>query len=265
MFLDGHVHSFNLGHGDLEAMYLAGIRKFVSAVVFPRMTPVDSGTLRSLWDFQVEDEVARARDYLLDAYAMIGIAMVSVPSDPDRLLEVLPSYLRKTRVVAVGEIGLDPASPTCPDLGRQRELYVAQLEIASACQLPVVLHTPNKPDLKVRFTEEALRLARDKGFDLSRLVVDHCSRVNLPLALEAGAHAAITIQPWRGLTVEDAADLVAEFGDDRIWVNSDASDLPSDPLAVPRLAYALKKRGFSEESVRKVCLTNAACFYGLDP
>ncbi len=264
MFLDAHVHSFNLNHADLEAMYLAGVRRYVSAVVFPRVVPVSSEAFKSQWDFQVEDEVARAKDYLLDAYAMIGIAMVSIPSDPERLLEALPGYLQKDRVVAVGEIGMDPGSPTCPDMGRQREVYAAQVELASQHGLPVVLHTPNKPDAKVKYTEESLRVASDRGFDLSRMVVDHCSRLNLPLALEAGASAAITVQPWRGLTPQDAADLIGEFGDDRVWVNSDSCDLPSDPLSVARVAYVLRKRGFSGESIQRICLANAASFYGID-
>jgi len=264
MFLDAHLHSFNVGHADFEAMYLAGVRKFVSAVVFPRMTPVTSEVYKNLWDFQVEDEAARAADYLLDAYAMIGIAMVSMPTDPERLLELLPDYLAKDKVVAIGEIGIDPASPTCRDLDRQRDIYAAQVEIALKHGAAVVLHTPNKPDHKTKFTQQALEVARDRGLNFSRLVVDHCSEANIGLALEAGAFAAITIQPWRGLDPAKAADLVEKFGPERIWVNSDASDLPSDPLAVAKVAYELRKRGVSEDTVNKVCLSNAASFYGLD-
>jgi hypothetical protein len=264
MLFDAHLHSFNVGHADLEAMYLSDVRSFVSAVVFPRACPVSPEIYRALWDFQVEDEVVRARDYLLDAYAMIGVAMVSVPTDPEPLLAVLEQYLAKERVVAVGEIGIEPNSPTCRDLGKQKDLYVSQVEIARKAGAPVVVHTPNKPELKAKYTAETLQLARDAGFDLGRLVIDHCSEVNIKEALGAGAKAAITIQSWRGMTPETAADLIEQFGSERIWVNSDSSDLPSDPLAVARLAYVLRKRGFDAAGVDNVCRKNAAEFYGLE-
>jgi len=263
MLLDAHLHSFNVGHADLEAMALADIRGFVSAVVFPRACPVSPDIYRALWDFQTEDEIARAADYLIEGYAMIGVAMVSVPTDPDPLLEVLPAYLARERVVAVGEIGIDPGSPTCRDLGKQADLYVAQVEIARDAGMPVVVHTPNKPELKTEFTATTLELARDAGFDLGRLVVDHCSEANIEQALEAGAWAAVTVQSWRGMTPEKAADLIERFGPDRIWVNSDASDLPSDPLAMARVAYVLRKRGHAADDIDGVCRKNAADFYGL--
>lgn len=265
MLFDAHLHSFNVGHADMENMYLAGIRSFVSAVIFARTTPVSPEVYKALWDLQLEDETARAKDYLIDAYAMIGVAMVSIPTDPLPLLRVLPEYLKRDRVLAVGEIGIDPNSPTCRDLGKQKEIFAAQVEIAKAAGTPVVVHVPNRPDYKVKHTEETMQIARDLGFDFNRLVIDHCSEANLTLVHAAGAHAAITVQSWRGMTPETAAELVEKHGPDRLWVDSDSSDLPSDPIAVARVAYCLLKRGLSEQVVDKVCRANAAAFYGLKP
>jgi len=63
-------------------------------------------------------------------------------SDQDlaELEKVLCHLLRKdeSRLVAIGEIGLDA---TCPDLGKQVRLFEAQLVLAEKYRLPVIVHS----------------------------------------------------------------------------------------------------------------------------
>ena len=58
---------------------------------------------------------------------------------PDDLSQ-LDEWLRKYRPIALGEIGLD-AYAGAPDFGVQQQVFEAQLELAAAHQLPVLLHS----------------------------------------------------------------------------------------------------------------------------
>lgn len=58
----------------------------------------------------------------------------AIVADPEPEYE----FLRRADIVAVGEIGLD--RPRGGDIERQKEIFAAQLEIASRRGLPVVIH-----------------------------------------------------------------------------------------------------------------------------
>ena len=55
-----------------------------------------------------------------------------------QVLEVLPRYLAKDRVVAVGEIGFDGMTVA------EQSAFTAQLELAIEHDLPVLVHTPHR-------------------------------------------------------------------------------------------------------------------------
>jgi TatD DNase family protein len=82
------------------------------------------------------------------AYAL-GIHPLYVDAAPDadleRLAEALQAHRDDPRLVAVGEIGLDHFVPGL-DLARQERFYVAQLKLACAHGLPVILHVRRSAD-----------------------------------------------------------------------------------------------------------------------
>ena len=82
------------------------------------------------------------------AYAL-GIHPLCVGSaadaDLDRLAEALHRHADDPRLVAVGEIGLDHFVPGL-DLDRQARFYRAQLQLARAAGLPVILHVRRSAD-----------------------------------------------------------------------------------------------------------------------
>ena len=47
-----------------------------------------------------------------------------------------------------------------------------------------------------------------------------------------------------------------EFNSDKIFVDSDCSPLASDPLAVAKVAFELKKLGASDELISNACCRN---------
>ncbi len=82
------------------------------------------------------------------AYAL-GIHPLAVPqaeeADLQALAERLDQWRDDPRLVGVGEIGLDHFVPN-QDLARQARFYEAQLRLASARELPVLLHVRRSAD-----------------------------------------------------------------------------------------------------------------------
>lgn len=263
MYLDAHTHLTELTWLDMEKMRAASISTVVSPVNFSSARAVASSTIKDVWDHQIEFQLSRARKNFIDAYAMIGVSMVSIPLDPDVLLKTLPEYLKKEDVIAIGEIGFEPASTTCNDLEVQEDIVRSQVKIALDMDVPIVFHVPHAPENKIKFTEKTLNICKEIGFPMHRVTIDHCSDANIKIALDAGAMAGITVQPWRGLTPEIAADLVMDNDPERIIINSDCGTKMSDPLAVAKTAFELLKKGSTEEIIGKVCRVNAKKFYGI--
>jgi TatD DNase family protein len=66
-------------------------------------------------------------------------------ADLDHLAEALARHCDDPRLVAVGEIGLDHWVPGL-DRARQQRFYAAQLKLAQAAGLPVILHVRRSAD-----------------------------------------------------------------------------------------------------------------------
>jgi predicted metal-dependent TIM-barrel fold hydrolase len=262
-FIDSHVHLTNCSYQDLESMYLTGIREVVSPINWSSQESVYSETMKDIWDHQIDYELKRTKGQLVKSYAMIGISMVSVPKDWEKLMKLLPEYLKKPEVVAIGEIGFQPGSRTCNDLEVQEEIVKQQIKIAIEMNVPVVFHIPEVKEGKDTYTQKTLDLCKEGNLPMSRVLLDHTSALNIDIALNSGAFVGISVQPWRNLNAKDAAKLILEHGSEQICLNSDISTRASDAIAVARTAYELKQLGASDNTIEKVCYLNAKNFYGI--
>lgn len=263
-FIDSHTHLSELTWENLEMMYLTGIREMVSPVQLMATKRISHQAVVDMWNHQLGFQVNRAAGNLIRCYSMLGLSMVSVPEgDCADLYDLLIAYLQKPGVVAIGEIGFEPGSKSCNDPQVQEELVRNQLLIAKKTGKTVNFHVPHPADKKKQFTEKTLDICRELGMPFNKVIIDHCSDANLPAVLESGAYAAISIQPWRALTAEMAADLVLKYGAERIMLDSDCGTSLSDPLAVARAAFALAKKGAGQDVIEKVCRTNCLAAYGI--
>ncbi len=102
------------------------------------------------------DTVAQLAERHDDAYAL-GIHPLYVPQAQEQDLEALDRALSARRddprLVAVGEIGLDffvPALCTPEMRERQWFFYTAQLKLAAAHRLPVILHVRRSADVLLK-------------------------------------------------------------------------------------------------------------------
>jgi len=262
--IDPHLHIESRDRDELALMSMAGIKAVVTQVYYPHMAvTITANTIFDYYERAAKFEPARTKMELIEAYAGVGISMVSVPTDWEKVIEALPKYLKEERVVCIGEIGLEPNSQTCPDLGIQEEIFKAQLQIAKDHNVPVVIHTPFLE--KEKWIEKYASLIDDARLDKSKVLIDHANASVVKLIWDVGCLAGISVQPWRNVTPVEAAKVVeAEQNLDRLMIDSDcASPLPSDPLSVPRAVLEMRKLGIKDANIKKVVLENPTRFFNL--
>ena len=104
-------------------------------------------------------------------------------------------------------------------------------------------------------------LALNRQTDRSRVCIDHCEEQTIRFVLDEGYWAGITLYPTTKGTPERAVDLIELYGAERIMVNSSADWGPSDPLAVPKFIFQMRRRGQSEAKIRRVVYENPLAFF----
>jgi len=262
---DTHLHFEYLNDEDLMAMSMAGITGVVAAIYYPHEgVQISNQTLEDLFERLLKFEMLRAQRNRIHMYVGLGINMISVPQGYELLLQKLPALIKSNpNVVAVGEIGIEPSSLTLPDLMKQEELFIHQLEIAKAFKFPVMCHTPNPEAQKLTYTEKILDLAQKNAFPLDKMIVEHASGASVEMIRSRGAWAGITVQPWRGLSPSDAAEIIMKMGVGKILVNSDYSFKFSDALVVPKTAFHLRNAGMDESKIQELFIKNPEHVFNL--
>lgn len=264
-YFDAHAHLTDMTYENLQDMALANIRGIVAPVQLPIRHPISPDGMVDIWKMHIEEFIPRSKQQLIDVYAMIGMSMVCTPTgEEETLLKEMKKFLALPEVVAVGEIGFELNSPTNGDEAYQQKLYEMQLDVIKETGVRLNIHTSFAPERKIKYTALSLKLAAEHGLDMNKVIVDHCTADNIDMVLEAGAYAAITVQPWRGITPDIAADLIMKYNSDRIFVDSDCcADSPSDPLSVAKVAYALELRGADRKLIDGACGLNCQQAYGI--
>ena len=105
--IDPHLHIDSRSVEDLQSMAIAGIAAVVSQVYYPHYNvQITPQTYFDYYDRHIHYEPARTKDEQIETFLGIGINMVDVPHDWEKVVETLPHYLKEERVVCFGEIGL---------------------------------------------------------------------------------------------------------------------------------------------------------------
>ena len=253
--IDSHVMMESLSLQDLEAMSASGVKVLIADAAGGMDYATSAQAAINYFEHTLVGEARRAADYFIDIRVLVGINMNAVPADYEKILEALPDYLKQDKVVGVGEIGLEPKSGTCPDLGRQEEILKTELKIAGEHNKAAIMHLTStaRPD----WIERYVKLIDEVGFDRGKAVIVHSDASTTRLITDAGCIAGLSILPMRRITPEDAAKIVAENDMNRILVSSDSRIRHrSDPLSVPRIAVQMLRLGLKEEDVKKVLFDN---------
>jgi predicted metal-dependent TIM-barrel fold hydrolase len=254
-YVDPHVHMASRTTDDYQAMAAAGIRAVVEPAFWQGQPRTSVGSFRDYFLGLVGWERFRASQFGIRHFCAIGVNAKEANREAlaREALALLPLFLGKEGVVAVGEIGFDDQTAA------EERVFAAQLALAREASLPVMVHTPHRD--KKRGTSRSMDMALDHGLAPSAVVIDHNNEETVAEVLDRGFWAAFTIYPRTKMDAERMVAIVKKYGPERVIVDSSADWGVSDPLAVVRTAETLKAAGVSAKAVEAVTWGNALRAY----
>lgn len=253
---DPHCHMISRVTDDYESMALCGIRAVVEPAFWLGEPRKRAGSFYDYFDHISNFERERAANYLIDHYCCIAVN----PRESNNVelrnevLAEMPRWLANPSVVAVGEIGFDDITDA------EEESIRLQFEMAREHDMLVLVHTPHVE--KLRGTERTLAIIEDLGFPPERVIMDHNTEETIAVARASGCWCGHTVYPVTKLSPERAVNILEKHGLEKMLVNSSCDWGPADPLMVPRTVLEMRRRGFSDEEIKKVVWDNPVAFFG---
>ena len=251
---DPHIHMTSRTTADYQAMYEAGVRALVEPAFWLGQPRTSTGSFRDYFDSLVGWERFRAAQFGIRHHCTIALNPKEA-NDPrlSGVLDILPRYLAKDGVVAVGEVGFDSRT------SEEEKAFRHQLELAKEFELPVLVHTPHRD--KVEGTRHTLRLVEESGIAPERVLVDHLNETTVAMVRDSGCALGFSIYPDTKMDPERMVRILSEFGLDRTVVNSAADWGHSDPLTTLYTGQAMLAAGFTEDQVDRVLWRNPVEFF----
>ena len=251
MIIDPHVHMTSRTTDDYEAMAAAGVVAIIEPSFWLGQPRTQVGSFQDYFSSLVGWEPFRASQFGIKHYCTIGLNSKEANNEAlaEQVIELLPLYLHKENVVAIGEIGYDDQTPA------EDKFFRMQLDMAKELNMTVQVHTPHRD--KKAGTIKSMEVCLEHGLDPANVIIDHNNEETVKEVLDRGFIAAFTIYPKTKMGNERMVEVVKKYGSSNIIVDSSADWGVSDPLAVPKTASLMLKRGISMEDVRKTCYQNA--------
>lgn len=252
---DPHIHMTSRTTADYEAMAKEGIVALVEPAFWVGQPRTHVGTFEDYFLSLLGWERFRASQFGIAHFCTLALnpKEANNPVVAPGVLELLPRYLEKDGVVAIGEIGFDDQTDA------EEKYFAAQIDLAMTFDLPVLIHTPHRD--KKRGTERSLALVREAGIPEERVLIDHNTEETLPLVLNTGCWAGHSIYPQSKMDEPRMVALVKRYGGERILINSAADWGVSDPLKVPKTAQAMKEAGIDGGTIRTIVWENPLAFF----
>lgn len=253
--LDPHIHMTSRTTDDYEAMHAVGVRAVVEPAFWLGQPRTTLGSFTDYFDSLVGWEPFRAAQFGIRHFATIGLNPKEA-NDPrcTEVLDVLPRYLEKDGVVAVGELGYDSMT------AEEDQAFSAQLELAVRHRLPALVHTPHRD--KAAGTRRTLDVVRESGIEPGRVAVDHLNEVTVHDVADSGSWMGFSIYPDTKMDEQRMVAILQDVGLERVLVNSAADWGRSDPLKTWRTGQAMLAAGFDDDAVDRVLWRNPVEFYG---
>ena len=253
---DPHAHMTSRTTDDYEVMAAAGVRALVEPAFWLGQPRTSAGSFVDYFNSLLGWERFRASQFGIRHHCTIGLnpKEANDPALRREVLDLLPRFLAKDGVVAVGEIGYDGMTPA------EDEAFERQLALAAEHELPVLVHTPHRD--KLEGTRRTLELVGRSGLDPEMVVVDHNNELTVSEVLDSGCWAGFSIYPNTKMDEYRMVRILQQHGPERMLVNSACDWGVSDPLKVPKTVAAMKDAGFDDDDVDRVVWQNPVEFFG---
>ena len=252
--MDPHIHMSSRTTDDYERMHAAGVRVVVEPAFWLGQPRTSVGSYTDYFDALVGWEPFRASQFGIRHFCTIALNPKEA-GDPRLagVLDVIPRYLAKDNVVAVGELGYDSMTPA------EDDAFVRQLAMAIDHSLPALVHTPHRD--KVTGTRRTLDVVRDSGIAPGMVAVDHLNEVTVREVADSGCWMGFSIYPDTKMDARRMVAILADVGLERMLVNSAADWGRSDPLTTRETGEAMLAAGFSDDDVDRVLWRNPVEFF----
>lgn len=254
-YFDPHIHMVSRTTDDYERMRGAGIIGVIEPAFWQGQARTSVGSFVDYFDTLLGWERFRASQFGIRHYCTIGLnpKEANDVSMAEEVMQILPRFLAKDGVLAVGEIGYD-------DITDEEERFMSeQIELAMQFNLPVLIHTPHRD--KLGGTKRTLALIKEIGIAEEMVIIDHLNEQTLPLVMETDCWRGHSIYPNTKMSESRMVALLKQYGLEKMVVNSAADWGVSDPLKVPKTGDAMRASGFSEQQIKKVLLKNPIAFF----
>jgi uncharacterized protein len=255
-FFEPHAHMTSRTTDDYEMMAAAGVVALVEPSFWLGQPRSTVGSFVDYFNSLIGWERYRAAQFGISHHCTISLnpKEANDPSFRDEVLAILPRYLAKDGVVAVGEIGYDSMTR------EEDEVLAAQLQLAIEFDLPVLVHTPHRD--KLAGTQRTIDVVRESGLAPEHVLIDHNNELTAKLVLDSGFWAGFSIYPNTKMDEHRMVRVIDEVGIERVIVNSAIDWGRSDPLKVPKTAGAMAEGGYSTSQIQTVVWDNPVAFYG---
>jgi predicted metal-dependent TIM-barrel fold hydrolase len=260
-YIEPHAHMVSRTTDDYERMALAGCE----AVCEPAFwAGFDRSAVEGFHDYfsqLTEHEPKRAAKFGLKHFCWLCINSKEAEDVKlaEEVIALIPEFLNRPNVLGIGEIGLNKNSRN------ELRVFEIQVELSAKFNQLILVHTPHLED-KLKGTKLILDILKsDRRIKSERVIIDHVEEHTVEMVLDAGMWAGMTLYPETKCTPARAIDILETYGDERLWLNSACDWGVSDPLAVPKTALEMKRRGHPANAVEKVIFRNPKKFLAQCP
>jgi predicted metal-dependent TIM-barrel fold hydrolase len=255
-YIEPHAHMVSRVTDDYQAMVMAGC----VAVCEPAFwAGFDRSSAQGFYDYfcQLTDyEPRRAARYQLPHFSWLCIN----PKEAEdiglakEVLAIIPEFLGRENVLGIGEIGLNK------NTRNEMQILEEHVRLAGDHDQLILVHTPHLED-KWKGTRLILDvLGADSRIRPERVIIDHVEEHTVGMVLDAGFWAGITLYPESKCTPARAVDIYETAGAERLWLNCACDWGQSDPLAVPKAAVEMRRRGYGDAAIEALVLENPRRF-----
>lgn len=260
-YIDMHAHMASRTTDDYEQMALTGCVALTDPAFWAGYDRCSADGFDDYFHQLTEVEPKRAARVGIRHYTWLCLN----PKEADNrtlarsVLEKIPKYLDRPNVLGIGEIGLNRVTRN------EVATFQDHLDLAVAYNQMILIHTPHLEDKYkgTRIIVEAL--LKDGRIDPGRILIDHAEEHTIGMILGNGFWAGITLYPQTKVSPQRAIDMIERAGPERICVSSACDWGPSLPVAIPRFALEMRRRGHQKGSVRKIIYENPVAFLSQSP
>jgi uncharacterized protein len=260
-FIDPHIHMISRVTDDYHRMALSGCVAVSEPAFWAGFDRGSAEGFRDYFHHLTNVEPKRAALFGIKHYSWLCINAKEAEnvSLSREVIKLIPEFLDKPNVLGIGEIGLNKNSRN------ELRVFEKHVELAAQHEQLILIHTPHLED-KLKGTRLIIdALKNDKRIKPERVIIDHVEEHTIKMVLDAGFWAGMTLYPESKCTSARAIDMIEIYGGERLWMNSACDWGVSVPLAVPRTALEMKKRGHSAEKIDQMIYKNPLKFMSQSP